>query len=238
MTRKNVFHKISLTMIFSLMFLIICSTAAFSSGIYYNATPVANSKEKTFTYHAQGDEIFIYPSELYEKCFSGEVKLSKIKFLTPSSSKTSVATIAYYNNYMYRMVVKKSGTTNITLKYKINGKTSTIKFPVTFKKKSIPFTTLKIGGKDLIERKNYVKVTSTTAKLTYKMKKNWEVTTVEAYSKIKNRWYQMDGTPVSNKAIIKSGTSIPIKKGVTQLYFRVHNKKTDSYQLLIFHVHR
>ena len=147
MKRKHILRKSSLTMIFSLLFLIICSTASFASGIYFNATCVGNSTASTITYHAKGDEIFVYPNDLFVGCFDGKVKLNKVKFMKPTSSKTSVATIDYYDNYMFRMVVKKSGTTTIKLKYKVNGKTITTKVPVTFKKKSAPFTNLKVGDK-------------------------------------------------------------------------------------------
>ena len=236
MKRKHILRKSSLTMIFSLLFLIICSTASFASGIYFNATCVGNSTASTITYHAKGDEIFVYPNDLFVGCFDGKVKLNKVKFMKPTSSKTSVATIDYYDNYMFRMVVKKSGTTTIKLKYKVNGKTITTKVPVTFKKKSTPFTKLKVGDKDLLKKGNYVKVSTNKAKLTFKLKKDWKITMVWVSNKVRNRWYELDGSPV-NKTI-KNGSSIPIKKGDTQIFFTVSNKKTNEFQKLVYHVHR
>lgn len=154
-------------------------------------------------------------------------EIISIKSSKPSVIKAYREDSGIYDNYL---VPLKAGTSKITVKYKLNGKTTSISGTYTVKKYPNPLTSVTVNGAKINIKANkyyydFNKYTKTKTMVTLKLAKGWKVGWTWGYTEDP----QNEDTFKEFKP--KSGKAFTIKKGYDgAVFFTLVNSKGEELQ--------
>ena len=141
----------------------------------------------------------------------------KIQVLSMQSSKPKVVSISKRFSWdgfsCFEITAKKAGTSKITVKFLLDGKTYTYKTKIKVVKYKNPFSSLKIGDTELaaeLNTKNACNYQAASGVLNYKLNKGWKVKKI-AYYTIRNFKYVQTKTVSNNQKINTDGFMIEFK---------------------------
>ena len=158
----------------------------------------------------------------------GSKKVSNVK-----SSNKKVLTVKQVKEqgggYFLNFTTKKSGTSTVSFKAKVNGKTYTYKCKVTVRKYENPFKTLEFNSqnyasnfKNTNKTSSIVKLKMGVGKLNIVPKKNWKISKIEMHSVLRGKRYI---TAIKNGAVIDS-TEIGTRGIFHSILITMRNTKT------------
>ncbi len=161
-----------------------------------------------------------------------KAKLVSIKSSKPKIIRVGKAGIKIYDHYLQP---KKVGKSVITIKYKLKGKTYTMKETFTVKKYPNPLKSVKVNGKNINVKKfkyyyRTYKYKKDSVKVKYQPAKGWKIADVYGIM-VKNNSDAYKDLDIKNKSI-KNGTTIkfPKKYDYMSIFVTLENSKGETIQ--------